>query len=183
MSVSTNSTSIRIGTRLPEFALKNVDGRMLSSAVLAEGRILGVIFSCNHCPYVQGWEERMKQIQTEYAPEGLQLVCINSNDDVNYPEDSFDEMVKRHRAKGFNFPFLRDDTQKVAKSFGATHTPEVFVFGRDGLLAYHGRIDDNYKDPGAVKSHDLRDALDSVVAGKAPKTPETYSIGCTIKWK
>jgi len=183
MGVSTNESSIRIGAPLPPFELKNVDGRTLSSADLSKDGILAVIFSCNHCPYVQGWEDRMVQIQKDYAGKGVRFVCINSNDDVNYPEDSFEEMVKRHRQKRFNFPYLRDDTQNTARSFGATHTPEVFVFGRDGKLAYHGRIDESHKDPQAVKSHDLRNALDSIAAGMAPSVSETYSIGCTIKWK
>lgn len=183
MSVSTNEKSIRAGTPCPPFTLKNVDGRMVSSAELLKDGILAVIFSCNHCPYVQGWEGRMVRIQKDYGPRGLRIACINANDDLNYPEDSFAEMVKRHREKGFNFLYLRDDTQETAKAFGATHTPECFVFGRDGRLAYHGRIDENYKDPAGAKSHDLRNALDAIMAGKAPAVPETYSIGCTIKWK
>ncbi len=183
MSVGTNETSIKLGTVLPPFSLKNVDGCTLGSRELSKDRLLCVIFSCNHCPYVQGQEDRMIELQREFGSKGFQIVCINANDDVNYPEDSFEEMVKRHRQKGFNFPYLHDATQQVARAFGATHTPEVFLFGRDGRLAYHGRIDDSPKDPKRVQSWDLRNAVESILAGKVPPSSETYSIGCTIKWK
>lgn len=113
----------------------------------------------------------------------MQFVAINANDAVKYPSDSFEAMVERAKEKGFNFPYLHDESQAIARAYGAQRTPEVFVFDRERRLCYHGAIDDNYKDPGAVKQHYLRSALDAVLAGKAAPVGETAPVGCTIKWK
>ena len=142
-----------------------------------------MIFSCNHCPTVVAYEDRMVQIQRDYAGKGVGLVAINPNDDKKYPEDSYQEMVKRAKAKGFNFPYLRDESQEVARSYGAQRTPEVYVLDSERRLRYHGRIDDNVNDPGSVKSRDLGEALDALLAGKEVPVPETAAVGCTIKWK
>jgi thiol-disulfide isomerase/thioredoxin len=144
---------------------------------------LVVIFSCNHCPYVKAYEERIIFLQSEYAPKGVQVVAINSNDDQNYREDSFEEMIKRYKEKQFNFLYLRDETQEVARYFGATHTPEVFLFNKEQKLVYHGKIDDNWQNPAGVKFSYLKLALDETLEGKEIQFPETYSLGCTIKWK
>jgi thiol-disulfide isomerase/thioredoxin len=175
---------LNIGSRSPEFNnLPGTDGKKYSLKSFAEHKCLVIVFSCNHCPYVQAYEPRMIAFQREYAPKGVQLVAVNSNETVNYPEDNFEEMVKRAKQQGFNFPYLRDDDQLVATAFGATHTPEFFLFDQERVLRYHGKMDDNYQTPGAVKVHYLRDAVDAVLAGKEVKEKETYSIGCTIKWK
>jgi len=125
----------------------------------------------------------MIDFQRAYAPKGVQLIAINSNETVHYPEDNFDEMVKRAKKKGFNFPYLRDEDQSIAEAFGATHTPEFFVLDEQRALRYHGKMDDNYQSPSDVKVHYLRDAVDALLTGKDVKQPETYSIGCTIKWR
>ena len=125
----------------------------------------------------------MVQIQTDYASKGAQLIAINANDAVKYPEDSFEKMKERVKEKHFNFPYLRDETQEVARAYGAERTPEVFLFDKAGTLRYHGVIDDNYDDPAAVKVKYLRDAIDAVLSGKQPPTAETKPVGCTIKWK
>ena len=142
-----------------------------------------VVVSCNHCPTVVAYEDRMVQIQRDYAGKGVGLVAINPNDDKKYPEDSYQEMVKRARAKGFNFPYLRDEAQEVARSYGAQRTPEVYVLDSERRLRYHGRIDDNVNDAKSVKSHDLRKALDALLAGKEVPVAETTAVGCTIKWR
>lgn len=174
---------LRIGDPIIPFALPGVDGKTHRLEDYQDKEILVIIFSCNHCPYVQAWEDRMIQIQADYADKGVQLIAINANDDQKYPEDSFEEMIKRAQAKGFNFPYLRDETQEVARAYGAERTPEVFVFDRQRTLRYHGAIDDNYENPEAVKQPYLRNALDALLAGKEPPVAETPPVGCTIKWK
>jgi len=175
--------TLKLTKRLPEFRnLPGVEGKSHSSKEYSGENILVVLFSCNHCPYVRAYEDRIIALQREYGPRGVQVVAINSNDTKNYPEDSFDKMVLRAKEKGFNFPYLRDDDQSVAEAFGATHTPQFFVFDRERKLRYSGRMDDNWEHPAAVKENYLRDALGALLAGKDVPIPETYSIGCTIKW-
>jgi len=174
---------LELGASAPSFSLAGVDGKAHGLADYAQAKALCVIFSCNHCPYVQAYEGRIKDLQAEFGPKGLQIVAINSNDAAAYPEDSFDEMKKRAAAQGFNFPYLHDETQAVAKAYGAQRTPHIFLFNAERKLAYLGRIDDNYKDPAAVKNRELRDAIEDILAGKAVRLPETFAVGCTIKWK
>jgi peroxiredoxin len=170
-------------TTAPDFSLKGVDGKPYSLASFKDAKALVIVFSCNHCPYAKAYEGRLIAIQKDYAAKDVRIVAINSNDDKGYPEDSFENMVKRAKDKNFNFPYLRDDTQQIAKAYGATHTPHLFVFGPDRHLAYTGKIDDNWENASAVKQQFLRDALDAIIAGKAPAQPETFAIGCTIKWR
>ncbi len=172
-----------IGSSAPDFSLPAVDGKTYSLSSFAYKKILVVIFSCNHCPYVQAYETRMKKLQQDYLHRGVQLVAINSNDDKAYPEDAFDRMVFRAKMKQYNFPYLRDETQEVAKEYRAVSTPQVFVFDQKRFLAYTGKIDDNWKEPDKVVSRYLRNAIDEMLAGKPVSVPETYSVGCSIKWK
>ncbi len=124
----------------------------------------------------------MVQVQTDFANKGVQLIAINANDETKYPDDSFPRMKERAQQKGFNFPYLRDQTQETARAYGAERTPEVFVFDRNLTLRYHGAIDDNYDDASAVKEHYLRRALDAMLKGESPKPADTKPVGCTIKW-
>lgn len=174
--------TLKIGSKAPDFNLLGVDGKKYSLDSFSHKEALIVIFSCNHCPYVRAYEDRIIQIQNDYKDK-VQVVAINSNDTTNYPEDSFEEMVKRAEQKKFNFPYLRDETQEVAKAYGATHTPEIFLFDKERRLAFHGKIDDNWQDPSSVKSPYLRNAIEELLAGKPISVPETFTIGCTIKWK
>ena len=166
-----------------DFALPGVDGKTYSLASFKDATALVVVFSCNHCPYVKAYEGRMIELQRDYAARGARLVAINSNDAANYPDDSFDEMKRRAKEQGFNFPYLADESQQAAKAYGATHTPQLFVFGPDRRLAYTGKIDDNWQEPSKVERRYLREALDELLAGKPVREPETHAIGCTIKWK
>lgn len=125
----------------------------------------------------------MVQVQSDYDGKGVQLIAVNANDASKYPDDSFEKMKERAEVKHFNFPYLHDESQQVAQAYGAERTPEVFLFDKTGRLQYHGVIDDNYDDPAAVKAKFLRQALDSVLAGRTPATVETNPVGCTIKWK
>ena len=174
---------LKPGDKAIPFKLPGVDGKEHALADYAGKKAVVVIFSCNHCPYVQAWEDRMVQIQADYADRGVQLVAINANDVQKYPEDSFLEMQKRAQQKGFNFPYLYDETQEVARAYGAERTPEVFLFDGEGVLRYHGAIDNNYDDPAAVRHAYLREALEAVLAGQAPPTSQTPPVGCTVKWK
>jgi peroxiredoxin len=174
---------LQIGDPAPAFSLPGTDGRTYSLDGLADKPVLVVVFSCNHCPYVQAYEDRLVAIQRDYAERGAQLIAINSNDDVHYPEDSFQQMVARAHAKGFNFLYLRDASQAIAKVYGATHTPQLFVFDRARTLRYTGKIDDNWQNPKAVTRRYLRDALDALLNGRDPAEAQTHAIGCTIKWK
>lgn len=170
------------GQAAPDFSLAGTDGRRHSLAGFAGARVLVVVFSCNHCPYVQAYEGRLIEIQREYRERGVQLVAINSNDDVGYPEDGFEQMVARAKARDFNFPYLRDASQATARAYGATHTPQLFVFDESRRLRYTGKVDDNWQRPEAVRHRYLRDALDALLAGGAPAEASTHAIGCTIKW-
>ena len=168
---------------MPPFSdLAGVDGKRYSSQDF-RNKIVVIVFSCNHCPYVQAYEERMIVLQRDYGSKDVQLIAINSNDTMNYPDDDFNGMVKRATMKGFNYPYLRDDDQSVATKYGATHTPQFFVFNNERKLCYIGKMDDNWQDPSAVRENYLRDALDALLSGKDVRIPETFSIGCTIKWR
>jgi peroxiredoxin len=175
--------SLKIGDSAPAFSLPGTDGLTHSLEGLSGKPVLVVIFSCNHCPYVQAYEDRLVAVQRDYAGRGVQLIAINSNDDVNYPEDSFERMQARARARGFNFLYLRDASQDVARAYGATHTPQLFVFDRARRLRYTGKIDDNWQSPQAVTRRFLRDAIDALLSGRDPGEAQTHAIGCTIKWK
>jgi peroxiredoxin len=174
--------SIAIGTEAPSFDLPGVDGRNHSLDDYADADVLVLIQSCNHCPYVQAWEGRMKQIQSDYADRGVRLVAVSSNDADAYPEDSLDEMTKRAGSQGFNFDYLYDEPQDVARALGSERTPEVFVFDRERRLRYHGAIDDSRDEDTAMRPY-LREALDAVLAGKEPPETETPPVGCTVKWR
>ncbi len=178
-----STKTLKLGSMLPEFNLPATDGKNYFPDSFADKKALIVIFSCNHCPYVQAYEERIKQIQEDYSSKGVAIVAINSNDDKEYPDDSFENMKKRADEKHFNFPYLRDESQEIAKVFDASHTPEIFLFDEKRELAFHGKIDDNWQEPGKAKSKYLREALDELLEGKEISVPETFTIGCTIKWK
>jgi peroxiredoxin len=177
------SQRLKLNDIMPAFNLKGVDGKFYSPESFKQLKALIIIFSCNHCPYVQAYEERIIEIQNDYANRGVAVAAINSNDDSRYPEDSFNEMKKRAADKGYNFTYLRDEDQSAAKAFGATHTPEIFLFNEERKLVYQGKIDDNWNDPGKVKSKYLREAIKELLNDEEISVPETWSIGCTIKWK
>ncbi len=178
-----NKIKMNIGDKAPNFRLKGVDNREYSLDSFKDKKILVIMFTCNHCPYVKAYEDRLIDIQMEYNDRGVQLLAINSNDDKAYPEDSFENMKIRAKQKRFNFPYLRDETQEATRAYNAERTPHIFVFDKDRKLRYTGRVDDNWQEPDKVTKQELREALDTLIKGKEVKNPETHAIGCTIKWK
>ena len=169
------TNTLKIGSKIPAFKLKAVDGNIYSLDSFRDSKGLIIIFSCNHCPYVQAYEDRIKQIQKDYQSKGVEVIAINSNEDKGYPEDSFDNMKKRAAEQKFNFLYLRDEDQSVARAYDATHTPEIFVFDGDRKLVFHGKIDDNWQEPNKVKNHYLKDALDELLEGKEISVPDFYN--------
>lgn len=184
MVLITNSgpETLPIGSPAPNFNLPGTDGKNHSLASMSASKAVVISFTCNHCPYAQAYEDRFMQLVREFGPKGVAFCAINPNDADRYPDDSFQKMKERAASRGFNFPYLRDETQSVARAYGAVCTPHLFIVA-GGKIAYEGRIDDNWKDPAAAKSHDLRDALSAVLSGQAIPRPNTPPMGCSIKWK
>ena len=174
--------SLKLGDPAPKFSLPGVDGTTCSLSQFTDKAALCVVFMCNHCPYVKATIDRLIAIQRDYAAKGVQLVGINANETVNYPEDDLPHMRQWATQKPFNFPYLRDESQAVAKAYGAERTPHIFLFDRARALAYTGAIDDNTNDASKVTRHHLREAIDAVLAGRAPTDTQTHAIGCSIKW-
>ncbi len=181
-TLSKNTCKLKLGEKAPDFRLPGVDDKTYSLTSFANKKILVVFFTCNHCPYVQGWDDRVIALQRDFASKGVQFVGINANATLQYPEDSFEKMVVRAKEKGFNWVYLRDESQDVARAYDAACTPEFYAFDAERRLRYHGRVDDNYQDARAAKSPDLRNALEDLVADRPVRTPETPAMGCSIKW-
>ncbi len=176
------ANGLHIGDKAPEFTLPGVDGKDHSLRDYDDYPVVVVMFTCNHCPYVKAYDDRIIALQEEFKERGVRFIGINSNEDVNYPEDSFENMIKKANDKKLNYPYLRDESQEVARAYGASYTPHIFVFDKERRLRYTGKIDDNWRDPSRVKEHYLRDAIVEILEGKEVSQPETYAIGCTIKW-
>lgn len=183
MEMDIHNVKLKIGDKAPDFRLPGVDGKAYSLNDLRAKKILVVVFMCNHCPYVQAYIDRIKLVQSDYGLKGVQIVGINSNDEVNYPDDSFDKMIEMSKVKKLNFPYLRDEDQKVASAYGAQCTPECFIFDAERKLRYHGRIDDNYRDENAVKTYDLRNAINALIHDHKVLIELTPAVGCSIKWR
>ena len=179
---SINDVGLHIGDSAPDFELPGVDGKDHSMSEYSDKEILVVMFTCNHCPYVRANESRLIDIQNNYASRDVTLVAINSNETVNYPEDDFDHMVERAKKLGYNFHYLRDENQAIAKAYGAQCTPEMFLFDKDRKLRYRGGVDDNWKEPEKVQRKFLREALDATLEGKNIDSTWAPAIGCSIKW-
>jgi len=181
--MATESSDLPLGTPCPDFRLPSVDGRTVSRDDFQDRRALVVMFICNHCPYVQAVEDRIIELARDYDGRGVQVVGICSNDPTDYPDDRPERLLERWRAKRYGFPYLVDESQDVARRFGAVCTPDIYVFGPDRRLGYHGRIDDNWREPGKVRRRELREAIDALLAGRTPPAEQVHSIGCSIKWK
>lgn len=175
--------NLNIGDRAIDFDLPNVrDGRVSLDDYSDKKEAIVVVFSCNHCPYVQAWEDRLIQMANDYADQGVAFILISSNDVTKYPADSPEAMRQRAEEKNYPFPYLYDESQAVARAYGAERTPEIFLFDAEGRLRYHGAPDDNYEES-QMETPYLRNALDAVLAGEEVPTAETPPVGCTIKWK
>jgi thiol-disulfide isomerase/thioredoxin len=182
---------IAIGSPMPHFELPGIDGKTYTPASFADAKVLCLIFTCNHCPTAQRYEERIKQLVTDYAPKGVAVVAINPNnaeavrlDELGWSDlgDSFEEMKIRAAHKDFNFPYLDDGpTQTVSRVFGPVATPHVFIFDADRKLRFQGRIDDAEL-PKYIKHHSTREALDALLAGRPVAMETTRVFGCSVKW-
>ena len=160
-----------IGASCPDFRLPATDGRTYSRDDFAGAKAFLVMFICNHCPYVKAIEDRLIALGRSYAGQAVKIVAICANDAENYPADSFPELKKRAEEKGYPFPYLYDESQAVARSFGAVCTPDFFLYDGAMKLSYRGRLDDSWKEPENVKSEELRAAIDALIAGRKP-SPE-----------
>ena len=190
-SASEKIETLRIGQQAPDFNLPGVDGRNYKLADFADADILVIIFTCNHCPTAQAYEERIKKLAADYKNKGVALVAISANDpkavrldELGYSDmsDSFEEMKTRAKDMGYNFPYLYDgDNQKVSLAYGPARTPHVFIFDRQRILRYVGRVDDSEK-ARLVKSEDARNAIEALLNGKKIAAEETRTIGCSVKW-
>ena len=190
-SADENPPTLAVGSPAPDFSLPGVDGNTYGLKDFADAKVLVVLFTCNHCPTAQYYEERVKAIVDDYRGKGVALVAISPNDpksirldELGYTDlsDTFDEMKVRAAHRKYNFPYLYDgETQKTSRAYGPVATPHAFVFDADRKLKYAGRIDDSER-PQYAKTRELRDAIDAVLAGKEPAVATTKTFGCSIKW-
>ncbi len=173
-----------VGSYAPDFELPGIDDQVHHlSRYLETQRAVGVIFMCNHCPYVRSYLDRLKQIQTEFQEQSFTLIGINANDANQYPEDSFENMKTFAASRELNFPYLWDSTQDVAHSFSAQMTPEVFLIDNEGIVQYNGAIDDHPQSPESVQVQYLREAVANLLKGEAVPQTSTQTIGCSLKWR
>lgn len=174
--------TLQIGDGAPEFSLPATDGSSYSNSDFDDAQILVVFFTCNHCPFVIGSDEKTRKTVDKYSPKGVVFVGINSNSKNTYEHDDFSHMVERMKEHDFPWKYLHDDSQEVAVAYGALRTPHFFVFDKDRKLVYTGRAIDNPKDWTLSKTNELEDALDSALAGSEIATPVTNPLGCNVKW-
>ncbi|HYK45232.1 MAG TPA: thioredoxin family protein [Parafilimonas sp.] len=177
----TSPAGYKIGDKAEDFALKNVDGKMVSLKDYRNVKGYIVVFTCNHCPFAKAYEERIIELHKKYAPLGYPVVAINPNNPQMNPEDSYEMMQARAKEKAYPFAYLFDEKQQVYPKFGATRTPHVFLLTKDLSIAYIGAIDDNSQDPSAVKNKYVENAITALEKGEQPNPAVTKAIGCSIK--
>jgi len=170
---------INVGDTAPGFSLPDTDGAEHALAPGEDG-LTAVVFTCNHCPYALAWHDRLADAARDYGD--VRFLAINSNDAERYPADSYEAMKERVASEDWPMPYLHDESQDVARSFGAKTTPDVFVIDSEGRLRYRGAPDADHGDP-SLNAAWLREALDALRAGDDPARPETDPVGCSVKWK
>jgi len=183
-SLSAGDGGYQVGDKAQDFKLKNIDGKWVSLEDYKDAKGFIVIFTCNHCPYAKAYEDRIIALDKKYAPLGYPVIAINPNDPVAYPDDSYENMQKRAKEKGFTFPYLFDEQQTVFPQFGATRTPHIFILskaGSDMTVEYIGAIDDNYEDASKVTNKYVENAVNALLAGEKPQVTFTKAVGCSIK--
>ena len=174
------------GFPLPHFSLPAVSGSTITDGSFSDKKGLLVMFICNHCPYVKAIEQRLIDLGNHYKNSALGMIAICSNDAKDYPEDSFENIQKTWKEKSYPFEYLYDESQQVAKKFGAVCTPDIFLFKntKDQMqLYYRGRLDDSWKDESLVKQHDLKHAIDLLLSDNPAPSEQIPSMGCSIKWR
>lgn len=176
------SERVPLGTPAHDFSLKGVDDNDHSLSDYSKFKILVIIFMCNHCPYVRAQWDKLVSLQEKYKGRGVGFVGINPNFNPDYPEDSFEKMKEYYKKYNMNFDYLQDPTQETAKKYKAQCTPDIFVYDEGRKLAYHGRVD-NARSPGEKpETHELDDAISSLLGGNRPDENQNPSMGCSIKW-
>ncbi|QEE49735.1 thioredoxin family protein [Flavobacterium alkalisoli] len=174
----------QVGDVATDFSLKNVDGKKVSLKDFKDAKGYIVVFTCNHCPYAQAYEDRIVALDKKYKKQGYPVIAINPNNPEKQKDDSFEKMQSRAKEKGFTFPYLLDEGQKIYPQYGATKTPHVYVLqktAKGNVVKYIGAIDDNYEDEAAVTKKYVEDAVNSLLKGKEVSVKETKAIGCSIK--
>lgn len=175
-----------VGDEAADFKLKNIDGKMVSLSDFKSAKGFIVIFTCNHCPYAKKYEDRIIELDKKYKAQGYPVIAINPNDPNVQPEDGYQQMIERAKQKGFTFPYLVDEGQKIYPQYGATKTPHVFVLKKENgknIVKYIGAIDNNYDNPNDVSEYYAQDAVNALIKGDPVKMTKTVAIGCTIKVK
>jgi peroxiredoxin len=171
---------LKIGDEAPDWSkIVGIDDKPHGLSDYKDAKLLVMVFTCNHCPVAQAYQDRLIALQKDYENKGVHLIAVNVN---NIPDDRLDKMKERAKSKGFNFPYLYDPTQKIAHDYGATVTPHIFLLDKDRKIVYTGAVDDNME-AGKVKKHYLHDAIEALLAGKKPPESETKQFGCTIKYE
>lgn len=183
-AITLSAQPISVGSIAPDFSLKNIDGSTISLSDYSNEKGVMVIFSCNPCPYVIAYEDRIIDLHNRYASQGYPVVLINPNDAAKQPVDSIDEMRKRSNDKNYPFPYLKDEDQSVYQAYGASKTPEIFLLKNNGdgnyTVVYTGTVDDNYKDASSVNVSYASNAVEALLKGENPDPASTVAIGCTI---
>ncbi|MCX7030843.1 MAG: thioredoxin family protein [Spirochaetes bacterium] len=174
--------TLALGAKAPSFSLPATDGRTCRLEDFKDARVLAVFFTCNHCPYVLGSDEVTRRTAETFRPRGVVFVGINSNSAATHPEDDFPSMVRRMAEQKFPWVYLRDESQNVARAYGALRTPHFYVFDRDRSLVYTGRGVDNPREASKMTVNDLENALADQLAGRPVRVPLTNPIGCNVKW-
>jgi peroxiredoxin len=183
MQRDTSSDKFHLGSPIPQFELLNIDGNQVGVDFFKDAKACLVAFACNHCPYVKGSEEMLISIVRRFQPQGLKAIAISSNDAAKYPEDSYEKMRERAASMDLPYPYLYDESQKVARAFDAACTPELYLFDGSRKLVYHGTINDSPRDPTKVTRDYLSDAIGAVLGGAVPNPQFVHPLGCSIKWK
>jgi len=183
MALMASEETLQLGDKAPDFKLKGIDGKTYNLGSFMDAKALLVIFMCNHCPYLTFKIEEIKRLQAKYKSKGLVIVGINSNDSVNYPDDSFENMVKTAKEKSFNFYYLHDESQQIAKAYGAVCTPDPFLFDSKMKLAYHGRLDDALNPDAVAAKKEMDEIIAAFLEGKKMDFTFRPSQGCSIKWR
>jgi len=177
------SIKIALGTKMPDFELKDAHGKTFNGRELYGAKGLLVAFTCNHCPYAQALWPRLIELADHAARQGVNTVGINPNIHRDYPEDAPPRMIEKEKEWGIHFPYLVDEVQQVAREFQAQCTPDLYLFNCACELVYHGRLDDNWKEPKKVKREELKEAVDQLVSGQPISEKQYPSMGCSIKWR
>lgn len=175
-----------IGDEATDFKLKNVDGKMVSLSDFKTAKGFIVVFTCNHCPYAKKYEDRIIELDKKYKSQGYPVIAINPNDPSVQPEDGYQKMIERAKQKGFTFPYLVDEGQKVFPQYGATKTPHVFLLQKEdgkNIVKYIGAIDNNYENRNDVSEYYVQDAVNALIKNEPIKMTKTVAIGCTVKVK